>query len=178
MSGMGRGFYAWVGALALAGTGFAAESQAAEKSFYFKLTASDKCPSGYAADNRLTPQKREQICVAFDLSGQEASAFQGGIGLYEQPNGTYREVWPLGDIWFSLDPRELPNPAVSPLIYFRFEKDSGCPSAYAGHLLEYPNREAGCLIFDLSGSEGKAKVLATGQREWLLKDLVFRVPKH
>jgi hypothetical protein len=147
------------------------------ETFSFVLQKDLSCVSGYAADDAST-FKLEQNCVSFDLNGLEASAFQAGVAIGEVgTSGEIRPFWPLVDLVFNTDPRPLPNPAVSPLIFFSFVRDELCPTHYAGQLLDRPDGQRGCLIFDLDGVRGVAVRTKTSLTQlpivWELSDLSF-----
>ncbi len=148
------------------------------ETFEFRLDRDESCTSFYSVDD-LATRVVEKACAEFDLSGYQASAFQGGIGIGAV--GLYGEIrpfWGLGNIVFNLEPRPLPNPAVSPLIFFSFQKDEVCPSGYAGSILEALVAEQACLAFSLDGYDGVAvkKVLKEGEEPvWALAEIEFDV---
>lgn len=148
--------------------------------FSFLLRSEPECESGYVADN-VSTKRLEHVCAAFDLTGLEAPAFQSGVTADLVGDlGEIRASWLLDSLVFNTDPRDLPIPAVSPFITFRFLRDELCASGYAGQPLNLANPERGCLMFDLDGFHGEAKygerVQTNESMIWELTDIGFHVP--
>ncbi len=144
----------------------------------FQLSAEPTCESLYRVDD-LSTLAVEDTCASFDLSGYEASAFQGGIGIGEVGRaGEIRQFWALSELEFNTIQRPLPNPAVSPFIVFRFQKDEVCPSGYTGTILDSSPRNSACLGFSLDGFSGTAtrtlnSTKPTDVEVWILDNLKF-----